>query len=190
MKILKRIGITVVVFNICVLVLRFFVFRMYIIKGLYSTHFICSIGISVAFLIILLIIEKMYSKHKLLITLVTIGISVFTLLCSYVVLEMRPYLIDDQKFYSIDIEGLSDENQISLYEYDGFLEKRGCLCIKINDYIYKGIYGTSYRIEGGYSLTNPNSLILDYNPEEGTLNMKYRINENEKYIEKTIPLKK
>lgn len=50
---------------------------------------------------------------------------------------MRKQLINNEKYYKISIEELTDEEYLYIYEYNSLMENRGCLCIKINNYIYK-----------------------------------------------------
>ena len=117
-----------------------------------------------------------------------IGILFISLLFSFTLFEIRKQLINNEKYYKISVDGLADGDSLFVYEYNAMMENRGCLCIKINDYIYKKIPDTIYQIDSGYSLSKPDSLIIIYNSETKLLNMKYKTNENSDYIEKIITI--
>lgn len=186
MNIIKKIIISVLLLNIVGIIFFFFLGRFYIVKGLYLAYPICGILFSITFLLILSIIKKRGLKNKCLMCFSIIGIIITFLLCSYITLEIRKNLIDNEKYYIINIDELSDEDSFIIYEYNAFMENRGCLCIKVNDYIYKKIPDTNYCIDSGYSLSKPDSLILKYNSKDKTLNMKYKMNEKSEYIEKIV----
>ena len=95
---------------------------------------------------------------------------------------MRKQLINNEKYYIISLEELTDEDYLYIYEYNALMENRGCLCIKINNYIYKKIPDTLYCIDSGYSLSKADGLILKYDSDTKTLDMKYKMNETSEYI--------
>lgn len=188
MNTIKKIIIAVLLLNIVILILLFFLGRVYIVKGIYLAYPICGILFSIAFLIILSIIKKMSSNNKFWMLFFIICILFASLLFSFIIFEIRKQLINNEKYYKISVEELSYENSLFVYEYNAMMENRGCLCIKINDYIYKKIPNTIYRIDSGYSLSKPDSFILMYNSETKLLNMKYKTNEDSDYIEKIITI--
>ena len=188
MNIIKKIIIVVLLLNIVSFILCFFLGRIYIIKGLYLAYPICGILFSIVFLIILSIIKKMSSYNKFLMFFLVICILFISLIFSFIIYEMRKQLINNEKYYKISIEELTDEDYLYIYEYNALMENRGCLCIKINNYIYKKIPDTLYCIDSGYSLSKADGLILKYDSDTKTLDMKYKMNETSQYIEKTISL--
>lgn len=188
MNIIKKIIIVVLLLNIVSFILCFLLGRIYIIKGLYLAYPICGILFSIVFLIILSIIKKMSSYNKFLMFFLVICILFISLIFSFIIYEMRKQLINNEKYYKISIEELTDEDYLYIYEYNALMENRGCLCIKINNYIYKKIPDTLYCIDSGYSLSKADGLILKYDSDTKTLDMKYKMNETSEYIEKTISL--
>lgn len=188
MNIIKKIIIAALLLNIVSLILLFFLEKAYIVKGIYLAYPICGILFSIAFLIILSIIKKMSSNNKFLMCFFIIGILFISLLFSFTLFEIRKQLINNEKYYKISVDGLADGDSLFVYEYNAMMENRGCLCIKINDYIYKKIPDTIYQIDSGYSLSKPDSLIIIYNSETKLFNMKYKTNENSDYIEKIITI--
>ena len=100
--------------------------------------------------------------------------------------EIKKELHDEEQFCNISVEGISNKYEIILYEYNSFRSNSGCLCVKINNTIYKRIPGTNYSIESGCSLTTSNNLIVNYDPKSKILIMKYRWKENIDYSEKII----
>ena len=189
-KNIKKILFSFLILNICFFIIWMFASQAFVIKGFTIAYPICGIIISTTSLIIFLEIRKIHSEHRISMVFVTFGTILISLLSCCLILGMKKQFREDERYYDVYVEGLSESETITLFEYNAFLQNCGCLCIKVNNYIYKITPNTFYCIDSGYSLSKQESLILDYNPKDGTLNMKYRINENEKYIEKTIPLKK
>ena len=171
---IKKIITVVLIIMICLFVAGLIINKTFIIKGYSHTYSMCGIIISGAALFILTLIKKLYEYRKVLMTLsVTIIIFITFLLC-FLICGTGKQLRDDQQFYSIYVDGLSDEYELTLYEYNAFRSNSGCLCIKVNDFLYKRIPETHYEIESGLSLSDPGNLMLDYNSESGVLTMKYR----------------
>lgn len=170
---------------ICLFMIGSFIIQFFIIKSFSVAYTICGIVISGASLCTFIIIKKLYEKHKVLMALSAFMMIFITFLSCFVICGIKDQLRDDEHFYGISVNGLSDEYEVTLYEYNAFLSNSGCLCIKVNDFIYKKIPGTHYTIESGHSLTDPGNLILDYDSETGVLIMKYTSGTGSDYIENT-----
>lgn len=106
-----------------------------------------------------------------------------TIFSCFIVFGIGNALRDEEQFYNIPVDGISDKYEIILYEYNSFGANSGCLCIKINNIIYEKIPETSYSIESGYSLNDSGNLVVDYDLETQKLIMRYRWKENSEYCE-------
>lgn len=161
----------------------------YIIKGFSSAYILCGVIASGASLIVILIWEKHRSKKIVFNIIETIVVSGTALFSCFAVCRIDKMLCDDMNFHSLTVDGISDERELTLYEYNGFRSMSGCLCFKVNDFVYEIIPDTHYSVETDYSLIYPDSLLLDYNPDTGALTMKYRCRENGEYYENSATLK-
>lgn len=156
--------------------------REYIIKGFALVYILCGIVIACALLAITLVMEKLRRK-KIRLIIITVLLVIVTLFSCEMLLGAKRMLFGNEKFYSTEIDGIEDK-EIVLYEYDAFRGYQGCLCIKINDFIYREIPDTWYNTED--SLLNPDMLTWDYDHDTKLLTMKYKSHENiEQYYEIT-----
>ena len=174
------------IIGVCILVVMFFVKRRFVIIGFPVLYIVLGIIILATGLLVIHMLER-FSEKKILMSVCSILIIIFGLFICFVAKGISSVLCTDETLYIQQITGYSGDRTVVLYEYNAIMENRGCLCIKVNDYIYKKIPDTLYRVDSGYSLSNPNSLILEYVSESKTLNIKYRMNEKSEYIEKAIP---
>lgn len=158
----------------------------FIIKDFYCAYILCGVIASGASLLVILIWEKLRSKKIVFNIIETIVISVTALFSCFAVCGIDKMLCEDMQFYSLTVDGISDERELTLYEYNGFRSMSGCLCFKVNDFVYERISDTNYLVEPAYSLTYPDSLLLDYNSDTGVLTMKYRCREDSEYYEENI----
>lgn len=158
----------------------------YIIRGFSVSYVICIIIILCMLLLCIKIVEKRSKISKILIILRILTLIVITAFSCSIVCEIKKELHDEEQFCNISVEGISNKYEIILYEYNSFRSNSGCLCVKINNTIYKRIPGTNYSIESGGSLTTSNNLIVNYDPKSKILIMKYRWKENIDYSEKII----
>ena len=108
------------------------------------------------------LVEKFYKHNKGLLIIRTFVLISITFLLCFTVCEIKRTLHDEERFYSVPVDGITDKYEIILYEYNSFRSNAGCLCVKINNLIYKRIPNTEYSIESGHSLTESDNLILDY----------------------------
>ena len=125
--------------------------------------------------------DKFYKRKKILTVISTAILASVTFLSCFIIYEIKKSLHDEEQFYNLSVDGITD---IVLYEYDSFRANSGCLCIKINDIIYKRIPDTNYSIESGHSLMDNGNLIIDYEPATEVFIMRYRWKENSEYSEK------
>lgn len=168
---------------ICFLIIYLFSEKRYIIKGFSLVYIICGIIISAALLIGLKLADKFYKHKKILAVISTAILASVTFLSCFITYEIKKSLHDDEQFYNLSVDGITD---IVLYEYNSFRANSGCLCIKINDIIYKSIPDTNYSIESGHSLMDNGNLIIDYDPATEAFTMRYRLKEDSEYIERTF----
>lgn len=182
---IKKILIVAFVIMICLFMIGSFIIQFFIIKGFSVAYIISGIVISGTALSIFTVIKKLYENHKVLMSISVIIIISITFLACFVTCGIKEIYRNDEHFYSLSVDGLSEECEVILYEYNAFLSNSGCLCVKVNDFIYKKIPGTHYTIESGHSLTESGNLILDYNSETGVLTMKYTSGTGSGYIENT-----
>lgn len=171
--------------GICLLLIMFFVKRRYVIIGFSLLFIVFGVIILATGLLVVHMFER-FSKKKILISVCSVLIIFISLFVCFVAKGISSVLCTDETFYIQQITGYSVDKIVVLYEYNAIMENRGCLCIKVNDYIYKKIPDTFYRIDSGYTLSKPDSLILKYNSESKILNMKYKMNEKSEYIEKEV----
>lgn len=161
---------------------------IYIIKNFSFSYNLCLAAITVGFFLVLLIVEKLYKSRKIIIMTISSIIIIFiTFLFCGAILGIKKYLCSNQKFYNLNVEGIT--NEIILYEYNSFRSVSGELCFRVNDYIYEKISNTQYTIEAGYSLLDADNLVLSYNANNEELIMRYRWKENSKYTENIAILK-
>ncbi len=170
---------------ICLFMIGSFIIQFFVINCFSVAYNICGIVISGVALCIFAVIKKLYENHKVLMAMSVIIMIFITVLACFVICGIKKLYRDDEHFYCISVNGLSDEYEVTLYEYNDFLSNSGCLCIKVNDFIYKKIPGTHYSIESGHSLAEPGNLMLDYDSETGVLTMKYTSGTGSEYIENT-----
>lgn len=130
--------------------------------------------------------EKRNRISKILIILRILILIVITAFSCSIVYEIKKELHDEEQFCNISVEGISNKYEIILYEYNSFRSNSGCLCVKVNNTIYKRIPDTNYSIESDCSLTTSNNLIVKYDPKSKILIMKYRWKEDIDYNEKII----
>lgn len=182
MKILKRILVSLVLICILLFVLNMTIAKNLIIFEYSNTYLICTIIVSGSLLICLKIIRQ---KKKVISIITAIACLVMTFLSCFIFIGVSHSLHRNPQYYDVDINNLPGNYEIVLYEYSPFRGKSGCLCIKVNDFIYKKIPGTHYTIESGHSLVEPGNLILDYDSETEVLTMKYTFGTGSEYIENT-----
>lgn len=185
---LRKIILIILCGFICFFVIYYIVAMKFIIKGFSAVYILLGIVISVAGLLLLHVITKLSQNRKIMMILSMILIMLVSFFTCFVIKGINEQLVSDEKYYNLTIEGVPDEYNIILYEYNAFRANSGCLCFKVNNIIYEKIPDTSYSIESGYSLADPGNLILDYVSETETLTMKYRWKENSEYTEKSISL--
>lgn len=185
MRYIRRSFQFLLIIGVCLLVVMFFVQRRFVIKGFSNLYILFGIIISAAGALAVNTLER-FSERKILVVVYSVIIVVSGLFICFVANGISRNLCENEKFYSLSVTGYSEVKRIVLYEYNALMENRGCLCIKVNDHIYKKIPDTLYRVDSGYSLSKPDSLILKYNSESKTLNMKYKMNEKSEYIEKVV----
>lgn len=182
MKILKRILISLILICVLLFVLNMTIAKNLIIFEYSNTYLICAI-ITFSSLLICLKIIKQKKRAISIIAAIVCLVTTFLSCCIFIGISHRVYR--NPRYYDVDINGLPGNYEIVLYEYSPFRGRSGCLCVKVNDFIYKKIPGTHYTIESGHSLTEPGNLILDYNSETGVLTMKYTSGTGSGYIENT-----
>lgn len=170
---------------ICFLVIYLFSEKRYIIKGFSLVYIICGIIISAALLTGLKLADKFYKRKKILTVISTVILASVTFLSCFIIYEIKKSLHDDEQFYNLSVDGM-DKYEIILYEYNSFRSNSGCLCIKINNLIYKKIPDTNYSIESGHSLMDNGNLIIDYEPATEIFTMRYRWKEDSEYSERTF----
>lgn len=173
---------------ICFLIVYLFSEKRYIIKGFSLSYINYGIIISTALLINLKLIEKYFKRKKLFTALITAILIFAAFLSCFTVYGIKKSLHDDEQFYSLYVDGIPDKYEIILYEYNSFGANSGCLCIKINDLIYKRIPDTKYSIETGHSLMDSGNLTVNYNSKAEILTMRYRWKKDSEYNEKDVKL--
>ena len=185
MRNIRRTFLFLLIIGVCLLVVMFFVQRRFVIKGFSNLYILFGIIISAAGALAVHTLE-LFSERKIIAGVCGVIIVVSGLFICFVANGISRNLCENEKFYSLSVTGYSEEKTIVLYEYNALIENRGCLCIKVNDHIYKRIPDTFYRIDSGYSLSKPDSLILEYEQENDSLLMRYRTNEQNEYKEKVV----
>lgn len=170
---------------ICFFVIYLFSEKRYIIRGFFVSYILCGIIISAALLTGLKLADKLYKRKKLLTAISAAILASVTFLSCFIIYEIKKSLHDEEQFYNLSVDGM-DKYEIILYEYNSFRSNSGCLCIKLNDLIYKRIPDTSYSVEAGHSLMDNGNLIIDYEPTTEILTMRYRWKEDSEYNEKAF----
>lgn len=181
-RIKKLLFLSIICLIIFVVIYSFLVKR-YVIRGFSFSYIICMIIIFCALLKGLNFVDKYIKQNNAAIIFKSLILAFVTAFSCFIVCGIGNALRDEEQFYNIPVDGISDKYEITLYEYNSFGSNSGCLCVKINNLIYKKIPKTSYSIESGYSLTDSGNLVVDYNSETKTLIMKYRRKENSQYSE-------
>ncbi|MBS7366025.1 MAG: hypothetical protein KIG31_05475 [Oscillospiraceae bacterium] len=128
-------------------------------------------------------VERYTEQNKIMIIFKSLMLATVTIFSCFMVCGLGNALRDEEQFYKISVDGISDKYEIILYEYNSVGGNSGCLCVKINNIIYEKIPETSYSIESGYSLTDSDNLVVDYDSEAKKLIMRYRWKENSEYCE-------
>ena len=159
----------------------------YVIKDSSFAYFICAFAIAGGTLLILHIIEKRFRNKKISTIIISVLLAVITLIFCCSALGIKRFLHGKESFYDINSDYISEE--LVLYEYDSVMSVRGCLCVRVNDFIYRIIPDTNYTTDPDICLADPDNMILDFNPDTKTLTMKYRTREGGDYIENTAVLK-
>lgn len=160
-----------------------FLVKRYVIRGFSFSYIICVIIIFCALLIGLNFVDKYIKQNNAAIIFKLLILAFVTVFSCFIVCGIGNALRDEEQFYNIPVDGISDKYEITLYEYNSFGSNSGCLCVKINDLIYKKIPETSYTIEYGYSLALPGNLAVDYDSETQKLFMRYRWKDSSEYCE-------
>lgn len=145
-----------------------------------NTYLVCAVSVFSSLLICL----KILNKNKKIFSIISATFClVITFLFCFASIGVSHNLHRNPRYYNVTINNLPNDYEIVLYEYGNLSTKSGCLCIKINDFIYKRIPGTHYMVESGNPLSDENNLILEYNAETKELIMKYKYKPESEYIE-------
>lgn len=190
---IKRLSVFIIVIIVTLsilLIMGLIINSRYVILGFSFSLILVCITISASLLIIIQILDKLLKKNMILSIAALAIVILFAFSSCFTIRRMSDYIKNNEVIHNLSIKGLPDSNEIVLYEYDALRSKSGCLCYSINKRIYKKIPGTDFGVAPNLSLTDSHNLVVIYNSEDGTLNMKYKTTEIEKYNEKTIPLKK
>lgn len=159
----------------------------YVIKDSSFAYFICAFAIAGGALLILHIIEKRFENKKISTIIISVLLTVITLVFCCTTWGIKRFLHGKEIFYDIDADHIYEE--LVLYEYDSLMSVQGCLCVRINDFIYRIIPDTNYTTEPDICLADSDNMILDFNHDTKTLTMKYRTHGGGDYIENTTVLK-
>lgn len=149
-----------------------------------AMYLFCIMCLCFSLLICLKIIKEKVQQNKILLTIKVIVILLITVFSSFIMINIANRWHKDPNYYAIEVENIPDNYEIILYEFKSFRSCSGCLCLKINDYVYKKLDNTNYTIESGHSLMESNNLILEYVEETNEIIMKYRWLSNSNYTEK------
>lgn len=114
-----------------------FIVKQYVIKYFSFSCIICAIIIFCALLIGLNIIEKYIKQNNILTIFKSLALAFITVFSCVMVCGIGNTLHDEEQFYNIPVDGISDKYEITLYEYNSLGSNSGCLCVKISDLIYK-----------------------------------------------------
>lgn len=149
------------------------------VRGFSISYTICGM---IGTLILYFCIEIIQKKTKKIraIASCSILIIVYVFLCSSV-LSFGKLLKSDVKYHEIQIENLSYEYKIFVYEYKALPGRSGCLCIEINPWMYKIIPGSSYGTEGRFSPIEEQAFFVNYDEVSNELNIRYKVHQEGKF---------
>lgn len=184
MKIFRKVLIFLTVICIILLLVDMTIASNLIIIELSSVYLLCLILILISLFVSSKIVEKDKRSSKKITSICIISV---TLLACWMFVSVSKSFHKNPQYYEIEIANIPDEREIVVYEYGTFRGKRGCLCVKINNFVYKRIKNTEYTIQSGTILEN--NLILSYNANTNQIHMKYKLTPDSEYIEQSAIIK-
>ncbi len=187
MKILKWILLAINCILFLLLIVHVMLLKDIIVRGFSTSYIICGM-IGTLFLYFCIKVIQTNIKKIRVIASCLILIIVYVFLCIPIMVWGK-WLKSDVKYHEIQIENLSYEYKIFVYEYKAFRGKAGCLCIEINPWIYKIIPDSNYVTEGSFSPIEEKAFFVNYDEVSNILNIKYKFSAEFDFLENNVPFK-
>ncbi|MDE6519569.1 MAG: hypothetical protein K2K91_03790 [Ruminococcus sp.] len=170
--------------SICLFVIDIIISMRFIIFENSAIYLFCTMCFCFSLLKCLKIIKEKAQQNKILLTMKVIVILLITTFSVFIIVGIANRFHRNPNYYAIEVENIPDNYEVTLYEFTSFRSRSGCLCLKINEYVYKKLDNTNYTIESGHSLMESDNLILEYVEETNEIIMKYRWLSGDNYTEK------
>lgn len=116
------------------------------------------------------------------------SVVVGSLFTCFIILSMDNYLHSQKRYYSISDESLPSNYNLIAYEYSSFRATSGCLCIQVNDFIYKVIPNSNYSTHYGYSAISSGEYSITYNNQNRKATFTYKLGKDSYYATKEFEL--
>lgn len=190
MKIFKWIPLVIFCILFLLLIVDFMLSIMLpgiIVRGFSTPYIICGM-IGTLFLYFCFKVIQTNIKKIRAIASCSILIIVYVFLCSSI-LTVGKWLKSDVKYHEIQVENLSDEYKIVVYEFKTLPGRSGCLCIEINPWIHKIIPGSSYGTEGRFSPIEEQAFFVNYDEVSNELNIRYKLHPDDNFNTRIIDFK-
>ena len=179
---MKRILVFLFVLSIVIFLISVILSFFFIIKGFSVFYLLCGVLGTGAILLIYNNINSTIYVSKIRKFIKSCLIIVVTLFIFISLLGVKKITYNNERLYDLSIDNLL-KYEVKLYEHYYFRSNAGCLCFKLNEYIYLKIPNTNYRVDVNHTLSENNNLILNYNAETKELIMKYKFNPDSEYTE-------
>lgn len=188
-RIFSSIIIIIFSISICLFVINGIISIRFIIFENLSIHLFCIMCFCFSLIRCLKIIQEKAQQNKIFLTIKIIVILLITAFSVFIIVGTANRFHRNSGFYAVEVENIPADYEVTLYEFASFRSRSGCLCLKVNDYVYKKLANTDYTIESGHSLMESDNLILEYVEETNEIIMKYRWLSGGNYAEKITQIK-
>lgn len=188
-KVFSSIIIVFFSISVCLFIINVIISIRFITFENSAIYLFCIICFCFSLLRCLKIIKEKAQQNKIFLTIKVNVILLITAFSVFIMVGTANSFHRDSNYYAVEVENIPADYEVTLYEFTSFRSCSGCLCLKINDYVYKKLDNTNYTIESGHSLMESGNLMLEYVKETNEIIMKYHWLSDSNYTEKITQIK-